>query len=600
MKLRSSVSRRTFLQSAATVGAGGVLSPIVCSASDITPSATQEVTGDVSDVSSSARGWAIPRPMFWSFDNHDPRIDIAGFSFSFQVFTSGPNENTYSISAKSTVTKQEGNRWTVDAAQLSWPGQQMTAPGTLHAEAVRVGDTVTVRVEAIAQEPIHAIKLTVHGLPAGMVAQSGWQVTPTFELVTKEAILHCYPTYNAGMPVWFLGRRAEGISFSSLDVTLAPKRFCAALRDDGVQVQLIVESEAQKIGTRFSTPIWKITAGTTLERAIQERAQLLEENVGLKAWDVRTDVAPWVRKVSLVVTLHGMHWSGFIFNDYQKMSQIVNWVTDRIPGERVLFFLAGWEGRYYRQYGDSKPNDRMGGEDGLRRLVQRIHSRGAHVMAMFAGNSAGPTTPGLPELIRNSSFHSLPGPLKYDITRGYRVDWAEIRAGAGDGGSRLNPGAAGWRDHLTKQVGDLNERFNFDGNFFDTQPNIENDLRNNPLEGLRKLSESLREKHPGLLLATESWFDLSLVIIPCSHTLDGPGRWSAKYQRRFAHVSLGEPSRGSTGVHEVGHIDYDLNDLLKTFDWPTLAIVDGTIDVAPGKAEAVIAAAKTEMGALGG
>lgn len=265
----------------------------------------------------------------------------------------------------------------------------MTAPGTLHAEAVRVGDTVTVRVEAIAQEPIHAIKLTVHGLPAGMVAQSGWQVTPTFELVTKEAILHCYPTYNAGMPVWFLGRRAEGISFSSLDVTLAPKRFCAALRDDGVQVQLIVESEAQKIGTRFSTPIWKITAGTTLERAIQERAQLLEENVGLKAWDVRTDVAPWVRKVSLVVTLHGMHWSGFIFNDYQKMSQIVNWVTDRIPGERVLFFLAGWEGRYYRQYGDSKPNDRMGGEDGLRRLVQRIHSRGAHVMAMFAGNSAG-------------------------------------------------------------------------------------------------------------------------------------------------------------------------------------------------------------------
>ena len=110
MKLRSSVSRRTFLQSAATVGAGGVLSPIVCSASDITPSATQEVTGDVSDVSSSARGSSIPRPMFWSFDNHDPRIDIAGFSFSFQVFTSGPNENTYSISAKSTVTKQEGNR----------------------------------------------------------------------------------------------------------------------------------------------------------------------------------------------------------------------------------------------------------------------------------------------------------------------------------------------------------------------------------------------------------------------------------------------------------------------------------------------------------
>ena len=537
--------------------------------------------------------------MFWSFDNHDPRINMAGFSLSFQVFTAGPNENTYSIYGKSTVTKQEGNRWIVDALQLSWPGQQMIAPGTLHAEVVRADETITIRVEATAQEPVHAIKVTIHGLPSGSVAQSGWQVTPIFQPVTREAILHCYPTYNAGMPVWFLGQREEGISFSSLDTTHAPKRFCAALRDDGVQIQLIVEAEAKKIGTRFSAPPWKITSGTTLKRAIQERSQLLEESAGLKSWDDRTDVAPWVRKISLVVTLHGMHWSGFIFNDYQQMSQVVSWVTDRIAGERVLFFLAGWEGRYYRQYGDSKPNDRMGGEDGLRRLVQRVHSRGAHVMAMFAGNSAGPTTPDLPELIRNSSFHSLPGPLKYDITRGYRVDWAEIRAGAGDGGSRLNPGAPGWRDHLIHQVNDLNQRFEFDGNFFDTQPNIENDFENNPLDGLRKLSESLREKRAGLLIATESWFDLSLEFIPCSQTLDGPGHWSSKYQRRFAHVSLGEPSRGSTGVHEVGNIDYDLDDLLKTFDWPTLAIVDGTIANAPGKAEAVISAAKKKFRALG-
>jgi len=599
MKAKLPVSRRTFLQTAAVVGAGSALSPIVCSASDITQPAGLESPNDVPSVSSSARGWAIPRPMFWSFDNHDPRINMAGFAFTFQVFTAGPNTNTYSISAKSTVTKQEGNRWIVDASQLSWPGQQMIALGTLHAEVVRVGETVTVRVEATAQEPIHAIKVTIHGLPAGSVAQSGWQVTPTFEPVTKEATLHCYPTYNAGMPVWFLGQREEGISFSSLDTTLASKRFCAALRDDGVQIQLIVEAEAQKLGTRFSAPLWKITACTTLERAIQERAQFLEETAGLKAWDVRSDVAPWARKVSLVVTLHGMHWSGFIFNDYQKMSQIVSWVTDRIPGERVLFFLAGWEGRYYRQYGDSKPDDRMGGEDGLRRLVQRIHSRGAHVMAMFAGNAAGPTTPGLSELIRNSSFHSLPGPLKYDITRGYKVDWAEIRAGAGGAGGWLNPGAPGWRDHLTQQISGLNERFDFDGNFFDTQPNTDNDLQNDPLQGLRKLSGNLREKRPGLLLATESWFDLSLGIIPCSQTLDGPARWSAKYQRRFAHVSLGEPSRGSTGVHEVGRIDYDLQDLLKTFDWPTLAVVDGTIDAAPAKAEAVISAAKMKIRTFG-
>jgi hypothetical protein len=590
MKTEFPASRRVFLETAAAVGAGSLLSPIVGSSADTNLSSGHG--RDDSSVSSSARGWGIPRPMFWSFENNDPRFSMAGFSFSFQVFTAGLNQNTYSVYGKNAISTQKGNLWTVEAPQLSWPGQQMHAQGTLHAEVERTGKVIKLHVEATAEEPIHAIKTTIHGLPKGSVAQSGWQVTPTFEAATKEGTLHCYPTYNAGMPVWFLGDRDEGISFSSLDTTFTPKRFCAVLRDDGVQIQLIAEAEAKSLGTRFSAPPWKITTATTLEVAIRERMQLLEENAGLKTWEVRSDVAPWVRKVSLVVTLHGMHWSGYIFNDYQKMAEIVGWVTDRIPGERVLFFLAGWEGRYYRQYGDSKPDVRMGGAEGLRRLVQRIHSRGAHIMAMFAGNSAGPTTPGLAELVLNSSFNSLPGPLKYDITRGYRVDWAEIRAGAGDGGSRLNPGASGWREHLIRQVSDLNQRFDFDGNFFDTQPNIENDMENDPLVGLRKLSESLRENHEGLFIATESWFDLSLEFIPCSQTLDGPGHWSARYQRRFAHVSLGEPSRGSTGVHEVGHIDYDLNDLLRTFDWPTLAIVDGTIDVAPGKVEAVISAAK--------
>jgi hypothetical protein len=183
--------------------------------------------------------------------------------------------------------------------------------------------------------------------------------------------------------------------------------------------------------------------------------------------------------------------------------------------------------------------------------------------------------------------------------RGYKVDWAEIRAGAGGGGGWLNPGAAGWRDHLVQQVSGLNAQFGFDGNFFDTQPNTDNDFRNNPLEGLRMLSERLREERPELLLATESWLDLSLGFIPCSQTLDGPGHWSAKYQRRFAHVSLGEPSRGSTGVHEVGHVDYNLDDLLDSFDWPTLAIVDGTIDAAPARAQAVISAARIRSHAKG-
>jgi hypothetical protein len=73
------------------------------------------------DVSASVRGWTIPRPMFWSFDNKDPRVSMAGYLFSFQVFTSGRSENTYSIDAKSLQQQQNGERWLLKASQLSWP-----------------------------------------------------------------------------------------------------------------------------------------------------------------------------------------------------------------------------------------------------------------------------------------------------------------------------------------------------------------------------------------------------------------------------------------------------------------------------------------------
>jgi hypothetical protein len=542
-------------------------------------------------VSRSAQEWTIPRPMFWSFENHDPRIAMAGYTFSFQIFTVGPDENTYSLDAKSCRTKQNGDRWLLEASQLSWPGQQGTAPGSLHVEVVQNGDTVLVQATASAPSPIHAIKIVLHGLPPGAAAQTGWQVTPEFEPVTSRAVLYSYPRYTGGMPLWFLGRPDAGIAFSSLDTTIVAKRFCAVLREDGVQVQLIVEPEARDIGSRFAAPAWEIKRNTSLTQAIESRCQRLETGTGLQPWTVRTDVAPWVRKITLVVTLHGMHWSGFVFNDYAQMLETVKWVTRRIPGERVLFFLAGWEGRYYRCYGDSKPNNQMGGADGLRQLVRGIHATGAHVMAMFAGNAAGPSTPGLDRLMKTSVFHGLPGSLDYSLMRGYQVDWAEIRVAAGGGGAWLNPGAPGWRDHLIQQVSALNEQFQFDGNFFDTQPNTGNDFQNDPLEGLRKLADELRSRRSELLLATESWFDLSLGIVPCSQTPDGPMNWSQRYQRRFAHLSLGEPSRGSTGVHEVGYVDYELRDLLETFDWPTLSVVDGTIAAAPEKAMAVIAAA---------
>lgn len=540
----------------------------------------------------SIRYLYIPKVQFWSFDSRDPLFSMGGYTLSFQVYTYGDVQNTFGLDQHSIRQTHDGDTWVVTASQLSWPGQQMTYPGSFEARMTMKNGRAHLSMKATANELVRGIKVKVHNLPVGKVAQTGWEVDPYFVDVPETAVNFNYPEYQGGMPVWFLaGAGEKGISFSSLDVEPRPKRFAAYPQNGAITIDLLVDQDGRRLSTSFEAPEWVIERDTGLQAAIDRRTALLEERAGLKRWEDRSDVPEWARAVSLVVTLHGMSWSGYVFNDYAQMMDRVKWVTDRIEGRKALFFLAGWEGRYYRSYGDSHPDDRMGGAEGFRRLIDFIHQRGAHVMAMFAGNYPSPGLPGYAEYTRESFFDELPANLRWSEMRGYVTDWAEIRAGT-NGGAPVNPGAPNWRDHLTSQIAELNRTYKLDGTFLDTQPNGDNDRRYSPLEGLRTIANNLRAEHPGLLMATESWFDLSLGFIPMSQTPDGPLRWSRKYQRRWAHVSMGEPSRGSTGVHELGYIPYRLNDLLEWYDLAAVAIVEDTIEKAPEGVEAVIRHAK--------
>jgi hypothetical protein len=81
--------------------------------------------------------------------------------------------------------------------------------------------------------------------------------------------------------------------------------------------------------------------------------------------------------------------------------------------------------------------------------------------------------------------------------------------------------------------------------------------------------------------------------MPVSH-LGAPGQWPeifSRYCRTFMHLSSGDPGRGSSGVHEIGSREFALAPDEPYF-WPTLTVVDGTIDRAAGRVEEVIAQAK--------
>jgi len=176
---------------------------------------------------------------------------------------------------------------------------------------------------------------------------------------------------------------------------------------------------------------------------------------------------------------------------------------------------------------------------------------------------------------------------------GNRPDWDASRSHDPGWQAWLNPGHPAWRNHLVGQVSSLLSEYGLRAVFFDTQHIWENDPQCDVYEGLRALRDELRARFPDLLVAGEGWYDALGAITPVSQT-GAPARWPdlfSRYSRTFAHLSWGDPSRDSCGVHEAGYTPFRLVPD-EAYWWPTLPVVDGTIERAPEKAEQVIEQAR--------
>ena len=139
----------------------------------------------------------------------------------------------------------------------------------------------------------------------------------------------------------------------------------------------------------------------------------------------------------------------------------------------------------------------------------------------------------------------------------------------------------------------LVERYDLPAVFFDTNHTWLNDPNYPVYEGIVAVRDSLKARFPDLLITGEGWYDALGAVMPVSH-MGAPVQWPelfSKYCRTFMHVAAGDPSRGSSGVHEFGFVGFRLAPDAEYW-WPTVTIVDGTIEKAPHRVEEVIAQAR--------
>ena len=529
---------------------------------------------------------------FYSFDLHDPIFLTDGWRLSFQIITL---ENVYGLRPENTSLTTNDNAWQITCTQLSWAGQQQQAAGHFEAQITQESNG-QLRLTMTAQAPhkIRAVKVLLRGLPdlRPLDMLDNPQETPAKGRVDRYPNQLRTAVYMAAQPDnTTIGLRCE-------DPQTRAKRFAVYREPFGecagdYTLEAIHEEDARWFDTQITVPDWILER--QVEPAAFRDAQLAfsERAAILVPWEQRTDVPNWARDLRLCLTIHGMHWSGYTFNTYADMLEIIRVVADRIDGQRVLAYLPGWEGRYYWQYGDYRPSPELGGEEGFAALCSAARALGVHVMPMFGANCANAWAP---------DFHTF-GPSSHmkSATRnqfhGNQPDWDISREHDTGWQAWLNPGAPAWQHELSRQILGLMQQYAFDAVFLDTVEVWVNDPDFNIREGLQQLCARLRADHPDLLVTGEDWWDGLLGIFPIfqqtSQWRQVPN-WVGRYARLIGHICDSEASRGSTGVFESGSWPYSRLPEGEPYI-TTITFVDNTLQQARTEVEALIELAAKQI-----
>lgn len=525
---------------------------------------------------------------FYGFDQDDPIFRLDGWALSFQIITL---ENIYGLAKDHVQMSASADGWTLTCDRLAWAGQQEQAAGRFRARFIRQGEgQLRVSLAAEAPEPIRAVKLIARQLAPLQVLDMHDRPRD----VPYDGLLEKYPN-QLRLPLW-LAQTADGarLGIRSEEAAARPKRFAAFQERIGplagrFAIECIHEEDARLFSRQITAPDWILSVNAQPDAFRADQLAFAEQALGLQPWASRSDLPAWARDVRLALILHGMHWSGYVFNTYDAMLEIVRYVAGRMAGQPVLAHLPGWEGRYYWQYGDYRPDPRLGGEDGFRRLCEAARAANVHLMPMFGATCANSWA---------SNFHQF-GPPSYmqsgtrNRFHGNQPDWDLSRAQDTGWQAWLNPGAPAWRRELTRQVLALVDRYQLDAVFLDCVEVWVNDPDYSLLDGYRALIGGLREGRPHLLVTGEDWFDALLGLFPffqsSAYARQVPD-WAGHYARIYGHLADSEPGRGSTGVFEWGYRPYAPQPEHLPFI-QTLAFTDGTLAAAPAEIDAVIARA---------
>ena len=569
--------------------------PIVQSAA--APSSAAPPDGTILPLNSTSDVYIPPRGngfFKFSFNFPEPSVAFAHMLFSFRLYTF---ENAYGLDRDHLTAEQTSGGMTIRCSQFVWAGGQEKVPGTLVARLRKNGDFVEWDVSAEMDRPIKSIAAIVRGVPRGKISPGSQGF---FDPEDNELLIG-YPfgggdhhgAISVDSPVAVI--QAGDNEFFLLSAVLnevRANRIYLQPGANGYRVELVYEQGGWQKSNRVQSPTWRAGRTRTADDAFQQHFSRVAQAFSIPKWEQRQDVPAWFRDVALVVSIHGMHWTGYIFNDFAKALRTLEWVSTQIPANRVMVFLPAWDGRYYWEYPVYKVSSRLGGEDGFRTLIQKGHQLGFRFLPMFGMNSANDKLADFSKF-SDATTQDVDG-NDFDLDW---VDWDNDRHNEG-WGKYMNLGVDSWRNWLSGRIAEMIERFGADAYFLDISGGWQNNTKADMHEGTQRLVDDLRAKFPHVLPVGEFSYDALMSILPVYQVFPSRGYPPAfqAYSRAFYHLSHPAPGRGSSGVHESGFGHFDPQIRKGQFSIPTITVVDDTFDKYRNVMAEVIAGAKSWAG----
>jgi len=513
----------------------------------------------------------------FSFDFPEPSVRFAGLRISFRLFTF---ENTYAPDRDLMTVTPEPDGIRMRCAGLVWAGGQQRVSGTLEARLRRNGEFVEWQASAEMTVPIKSIASIVRDVPRGKISAGAGAF---FDPKDAEQLFG-YPFGGGSLftargmdsPIVVIqSGEGEFFSLSAQLERVSATRFYLQPGEKAYRVELIHEGEGWERSNSIKSPVWRVGHTASAESAYRPHFEHVEKAFAVPAWETRSDVPAWFKQIELVLSIHGMHWTGYIFNDFAKTLKTLEWAATQIPANQVLVFLPAWDGRYYWNYPIYKPAPRLGGPAGFRALVERGQELGFRFMPMFGANAANR------ELREFSQFSdATTNQIDGDAFNLNWVDWDNDRHNEG-WGPYLNLGVESWRKWLFDRIAETIETYHVDAYFLDIAGGWENNTKADMHEGTRLLVKGLNQKFPGILACGEMPYDALMSVLPLYHVFSAGGYPAGfhKYCRAFQHLSSAAPGRGSSGVHESGFGHFDAQTLsLRKEQIPTITVVDDTFE----------------------